>query len=348
MREVFLAGVGATRFGGAMQATGSLAADAVEAALSDAGMAARDLTSATVGGSHRPGGRLATALDGTSVLGRPCPWAGRAVHRAWQAVAAGGHDVVLCVGEGEGTSLADGHPLEVQAEAARRYMARSGATPEHLARITVKNRTVGAHNPRAPTRGRVDVADVLASEVLAWPLRRLMVAGTAAGAAAVVLASREGLRPTGGQELRVRASVLMAAEDVEIAAARAARLGYQGARMGPEDIDCAELDDHTAAGELAAYEAVQFVPAGQGPELVESGFTALGGVLPVNTSGGMLSQGDAVGASCLAQLCELAWQLRGQAGPRQVVDAAAGLSMSWHQNGGDFALASLFLLRAGL
>ena len=343
MREVFLAGVGATAFGGASRVPGSLAAEAVEAALGDAGMTVGDLTSATVGGRHRPGGRLATALDGTTVLGRPSPWAGRAVHRAWQAVAAGGHDVVLCVGEG--TAPAGGHHLILQAEAARRYMARSGATPEHLAQITVKNRTVGADNPRALSGGRVDIADVLASEVVAWPLRRLMVAQGAAGAAAVVLASREGLQRAGGQALRVGASVLVADGDVEVAVARAARLGYQGARMGPEDLDCAELDDRTAAGELAAYEAVQFVPAGQGPELVESGFTALGGVLPVNASGGLLSRGDTAGASCLAQLCELAWQLRGQAGPRQVVAAAAGMSVSGYDDDGDHAFVSLFVLR---
>jgi acetyl-CoA acetyltransferase len=162
-----------------------------------------------------------------------------------------------------------------------------------------------------------------------------MVAPAATGAAAVVLASREGLRRTASREVRVRASVLVTAADGEAAATRAARLAYQDAGLGPEDLDCAELDDRTAAGELAAYEALQFVPDGQGPELVESGFTALGGVLPVNTSGGLLSQGDATGASGLAQVCELAWQLRGKAGSRQVAGASAGLALSGYEKRDD-------------
>lgn len=344
MREVFLAGVGATGFGAAAQASGTLAAQAAEAALDDAGLAASDLMSVTLGGSHASNGPLAAVLGGTALLGRPSPWAGRAVHRAWLAVAAGGHDLVLCVGVG--AASANGHPIARQAEAARRYMARSGATAEHLAQIAVKNRALGADNPRVLTGGRVDVAGVLASEVVAWPLRRLMVAQSASGAAAVVLASRDGLRHTLSQALQVRAAVLAGAADVEAATARAARRGYQDARMGPEDLDCAELDDCTAARELAAYEALQLVPAGQGPELVESGFTALGGVVPVNTSGGLLSQGDMAGASSLAQLCELAWQLRGQAGPRQVTGAEAGLSVSGHENGDNGpTLVSLFLVR---
>ncbi|MCW3012975.1 MAG: thiolase [Solirubrobacterales bacterium] len=333
MREVFLVGVGATGFGAPSHARGMLAAEAAGAALDDAGVSAHDLTAATVGGRQASDRGLKLTLDGTPCLGRPSTWAGRALQRAWQAVAAGDDDLVLCVGSSG--APADCHPLPSQAEAARRYMARTGATAEHLARITVKNRRLGADNPRVLAGGRVDVAAVLASEVVAWPLRRLMVAPAATGAAAVVLASREGLRRTASREVRVRASVLVTAADGEAAATRAARLAYQNAGLGPEDLDCAELDDRTAAGELAAYEALQFVPDGQGPELVESGFTALGGVLPVNTSGGLLSQGDATGASGLAQVCELSWQLRGKAGLRQVAGASAGLALSGYEKRDD-------------
>jgi acetyl-CoA acetyltransferase len=113
----------------------------------------------------------------------------------------------------------------------------------------------------------------------------------------------------------------------------------------PEQVDCAEVDDHTAAGELAAYEALQFAPAGQGPELVDSGFTDLGGVLPVNTSGGLLSQGDATGASAVAQLCELSWQLREEAGSRQVAGARTALALSAYETAANrLAFVSLVIL----
>src|SRR5690606_21021146 len=124
---------------------------------------------------------------------------------------------------------------------------------------------------------------VMESEMLAWPLRRLMVAAAADGAAAVIFASGAVRRRLGGHAARVRASVMLGDSDAAATTVRAAMLAYQNAGVGPEDVDCAEVDDDTAAGELAAYEALQFAPQGQGPELVESGFTALGGVLPVNT-----------------------------------------------------------------
>jgi acetyl-CoA acetyltransferase len=127
----------------------------------------------------------------------------------------------------------------------------------------------------------------------------------------------------------VRACVLVRQGESSLAtAARAARLTYEAAGIGPEDVDCAEIDHPTAAGELPAYEALEFAPDGQGPELVDSGFTALGGVLPVNTSGGALAQGHAPGAAGIAQLCELGWQLRGEAGRRQVAGARVGLALS--------------------
>jgi acetyl-CoA acetyltransferase len=343
VREVFLVGVGATGFGEVAEACSPLVVAAATAALADAGLSRHDLGAVTCGGRLTACPELDVALGGPGRMRRPSAWAGRALQRAWQAVAAGDHDIVLCVGAA-GTEAAC-HALPTQAEAARRVMARSDATPQHLAQIVVKNRAAGARNPHVAGRKSVDLDAVLASETVAWPLRRLMVAPPACGAAAVVLASQAGLRNVSGPEVRVRAAVLASAADGELAATRAARLAYQEARLGPEDLDCAEVDDRTAATELVAYETLQFVPVGQGPELVESGFTAAGGVLPVNTSGGLLSQGDATGASGLAQLCELTWQLRGQADARQVAGASAGLALSGFEKGdGGPSLVSLLII----
>ena len=198
-------------------------------------------------------------------------------------------------------------------------MTASGATVEQLARAAAKNHRQGARNPAASSACEVSVQAVLDSDVVEWPLTRLMVAPRAAGAAAVVLASR-----AGSGAPRVRASVLAAARDEP----RAAQLAYAAAGLGPEDVDCAEVHDDTAAAELEAYEALQLVAAGGGHELIDTGFTALGGVLPVNMSGGLLSLGELDGASGLAQVCELVRQLGAEAGVRQVPGARVALAHS--------------------
>jgi acetyl-CoA acyltransferase len=109
---------------------------------------------------------------------------------------------------------------------------------------------------------------------------------------------------------------------------RAARLAFCASGVGPDDLDVVELDDVTAAAELAVYEDLQLAPEGEGPELIDSGFTALGGVLPVNTSGGLLSAGELPGVWGIAQVCHLAWQLRGEAAALQVPGARLGLAHS--------------------
>jgi acetyl-CoA acetyltransferase len=228
-------------------------------------------------------------------------------------------------------------------------MDASGATEEHFARVVVKNRAHGAQNPRAPRSVPVDARAVHASELLEWPLRRLMLAEPSEGAAAVVLSTGQVGRRAGASGPRVLASVLVreSPDRALAASARAAHLSYHVAGVGPEDLDCAEVDDRSAAREIASYEALQLAPEGHGPELVDSGFTARGGVLPVNTSGGTLAQGDAAGASGIAQVCELAWQLRGDAGRRQVAGARTGLALAGGLERGGRSVASLTILGSG-
>ena len=323
MRDVRLLGVGLTSFSREGR-TGQLANEAIDAALADAGLSSRDVGAVAVATDDANGDATDLLRDGRARGLRPvCASGGAALHVGWWAVASGAHDVALCVGyQGARPAGERAAPLQQLAAEAERYMAASGATEEHFARVAAKNRAHGAANPRALLRVPVDAAAVLASDLLVWPLHRLMVAQPSEGAAAVVLA--------GARAPRVRASMLVREgdDDVVAGAARAARRAYEAAGLGPDDVDCAEIDAPTAPRELAAYEALQFAPDGQGPELVDSGFTALGGVLPVNTSGGALAQGDATAAAGLAQLCELAWQLRGEAGRRQVAGARVGLALA--------------------
>jgi acetyl-CoA acetyltransferase len=354
VRGVDLLGVGATRFSDASRPPAVLAREAIAAALADAGLAPHDVATVAVasGGEQAPAAAL-VALDGGRHRRPPiCVSGASAIQVAWQAVATGACDVALCVGQ-RATAEApdDGGNVAELAEGARRYMAASGATEAHLARVAAKNRAHGARNPRALLRAAVDADAVLASELLEWPLRRLMVAQPAQGAAAAVLGATDRPRRGGPAPLRVRCSVVVRHGDGDVSAAAhgAARLGYLVTGIGPEEVDCAEVDHPTAAGEIAAYEALQLVPDGQGPELVESGFTALGGVLPVNASGGPLAQGRAAGASAVAQVCELAWQLRGQAGRRQVLGARVGIALGTelHEDGSSVAAAALTIVSAG-
>ena len=203
-----------------------------------------------------------------------------------------------------------------------------------------KNRAHGAANPRALMTTPVEAREVLDGELLAWPLRGAMVAAPSEGAAAVVLSSTEHGRRGGARAPRVLASTLVRenGSDPLAAAGRAARISYEAAGIGPESIDCAEIDHPTAAGEPPAYEALQFAPDGQGPALVDSGFTALGGVLPVNTSGGALAQGERRGGgrdragpasspgSCAARRGAARSRARGSGSPSRAATRATGAS----------------------
>jgi acetyl-CoA acetyltransferase len=127
----------------------------------------------------------------------------------------------------------------------------------------------------------------------------------------------------------------------------AARQAYEMAGLGPEDLDVAEVHDASAPAELIIYEQLGLAEPGGGPELIASGRTGLDGAVPVNTSGGLLSKGHPIGATGLAQICEVTWQLRGEAGERQVAGARVALT----QNGGgwlegDSAAMSVHVLTA--
>jgi acetyl-CoA acetyltransferase len=360
MAQVFVLGAATTRFRPEGCTTADLAYRAADDALRQAGVAAGEIPAVFVGcgGGARPSSDAVAVRLGLRRLGfrgqaaeeaaggsieDASESAGEAFHRGCQAIEMGIYELVLCVGAQ--ASVAGAWPPEVKlrerAAAARGYMSESGATVEHLARTSAKNLRNGGLS--LPTRwdGEITPERVLESELLAWPLTRLMVAPSGEGAAAVVLASRRGKRR--GAPC-VRASLLVGAEGGADAPGRAARLAYGSAGVGPEDLDCVEVDDVTAAAELAAYEALQLAPAGQGPELIDSGFTSLGGPLPVNTSGGLLSLGEWPGASGLSQLCQIAWQLRGEAGPLQVAGARMGLAQSGSagaDGGGSVAIAIL-------
>lgn len=365
MTDVFVVGAATTRHGDSGRSTADLAYHAAMAAMADAGIRDRDIPAAFVGsgGNGTPPSADSVAVRlGLRRLGfeagdadgeRELPGrvehvstsGGEALHHGWKAIEMGMHDLVLCIAADSATGpWPPEHVLSARATAARSYMSASGATVEHLARISAKNLGYGALDAEAGGGPPISVDQVLESEELVWPLTRLMVAPAGEGAAAVILASARAANQLTRAAPRVRASLLVQPEGRRDGAGRAARLAYEASGLGPEDLDCAELEDVTAAAELAAYEDLQLAPQGQGPELIDSGFTALGGVLPVNTSGGLLSLGELPGASGLAQICQIARQLRGEAAAVQVAGARVGLAQSGgHAADGDGLVALTIL-----
>jgi acetyl-CoA acetyltransferase len=330
---VHLLGVASTSQSRRSRGPAVLAREAVGLALADAGVTAAEVDGVAVAAAEEAFAASAEAALGAAERDYRCRCGlgTVALNSAWKAVSAGAGEVVVCVGfDGAAASPdEDGEWLEAQAAAAREYLQHSGATERHLARVAAKNRRHGAANPNAILSAEVGVEEVLESEMLLWPLRRLMVAAPARDtAAAVVLGSPRRGRRRGAKVPQVRASVMLDGGSAGGAeTSRAARLAYLSAELGPEDVDLAEIEDPTPVEEIAAYEALEFAPEGSGPELVESGFTALGGVLPVNPSGGALSQGASRGAGGIRQLVELSLQLRDRAERRQVPGARVGLAL---------------------
>jgi acetyl-CoA acetyltransferase len=228
--------------------------------------------------------------------------------------------------------------MDIYAAAIRAHMNQYGTTPEQMAWVASKNHHHGALNPRAQYREEVSVEEVLNSRMIAYPLTLLMCAPIGDGAAAAILVSAEKARSLGieNRAPKVLASVIRSgshpAHGQIPAERRAAKAAYEMAGVGPSDIDVAEVHDATAPAENLAYEDLEFCAPGEGGRLCDEKATALGGRLPVNTSGGLVSKGHPVGATGIAQICEITWQLRGEAGARQVEGARIGLA----QNGGGF------------
>lgn len=232
--------------------------------------------------------------------------------------------------DGETSDLPKSYFMDVYADMALEYGRRSGATDADFADVAVKNGRHGALNPKAHYRGGVTREQVLSSRVISGPLRLLMCSPVSDGAAAVVVCSEKYARQHGSTGVLVRACVLAsgtdrAPEDVP-AVTRAARLAYEQAGLGPEDVQVAEVHDGAAPAELMVYEQLGFCGENEGPGLLASGATSLGGRLPVNTGGGLISRGHPIGATGCAQLVELIDQLRERSGDRQVPGARVALA----------------------
>ena len=364
LREVSVIGVGMSRFGKQPEIDiTDLAQAPILDALDDGGVACAQVQAAYCGSVFGGSGLGQKVLKGIGMSSIPilnvenaCSSGSSAFREAWLAIASGMHDVTLAFGADKLTALGGGaYPLSGDIEAdqgvlmpavyamrARRHMMEYGTTIEQLANIAVKNHHNSVHNPHAQYRREYTTEEVINSRMIADPLTILHCCPSGDGAAAVVLAATEAARRYSGKPIKVRASVLqsglfkndfrdMTKSDLSYRAAAAA---YETAGLGPDDIDVAEVHDAFTIGELMYYEALGFCAPGEGGRLIDESATEIGGRIPVNPSGGLLSKGHPVGATGVAQIVEIVSQLRGNCGARQVSGAKIGLT---HCTGGGVA-----------
>lgn len=223
--------------------------------------------------------------------------------------------------------------------AGKAYADQYGLEPETLAAISVKSRQHAANNPYAVFRAPLTVEEVLASPHVHGLLTRLQCCPPTCGAAAAVLASEQYVRRHGlDARVRIRAQALTtdgpsSFESGDLrrvvgyeVTAEAARRVYEDSGVSPQEIPVVELHDCFTTNELLSYEALGLTPAGTAEKFIRDGENTYGGRVVTNPSGGLLSKGHPLGATGLAQCAELTWQLRGQAGPRQVDGARLALA----------------------
>lgn len=239
----------------------------------------------------------------------------------------------LALGQAGTGDLPSSSPLMLHyAAKGQDYLDRSGATVEDLALLVVKSRHFGSLNPRAHFQKETTVSEVLGGRLINAPLHMAMCAPLSNGAAAVVVLSEAEAKARGLTGLRVRASSIRSNDPTSSLTPThaAATEAYERGGVGPEDIAFAEVHDAAAPAELIIMEELGLAASGSAFKMLRLGQTSLGGSLPINPSGGLMSRGHPIGATGCAQIVELADQLRDRAGTRQVAGARFGLA----QNGG--------------
>ena len=381
MREVYVVGVGMTPLGKHLdKRLRDLGRVACSSALKDAGLNPKDIQAGFCGNA------LAPAIQGEMGVGQSVFWevginkipilnvenaccsGSSAFREAWLTVASGLYDVAMAVGV-EKTYTEKGGVLDIGkadlelmlglvlpayfAMVARRYMEENGISKEDLALVAVKNRFHGSLNPYSQFQKPVTLEEVVNAPMISDPMTRLSCCPLSDGAAAAILVSKDKAQKLGKKLIRVAASVLQSGSydnpmnlsnwDLNI---RASQEAYNQAGLGPEDIDLAEVHDCFTISEIVHYESLGFCKKGEAVKLLKEKKTQLGGKVPFSVSGGLLAKGHPVGCTGIAQIVEAVWQLRGEAGKRQVENAKVALT---HTMGGmkegDCKATTLHILR---
>ena len=224
----------------------------------------------------------------------------------------------------------------VFAEAGMEHSRNHGTTFEQFAKISVKNHHHSTMNPKAMYQIETPLDDVMNAEMISYPNTKLMCSVNVDGSAAAVLVSEKKAKELGMKRaVKVRASVItsdpyqerdLVMPDVNTCTRKAAKEAYEMAGVGPEDINLVELHDCFATAEMLHYENLGLCADGEAGRMIDEGEVELGGKIPVNVSGGLLSKGHPLGATGIANIYEVSTHLRGEAGERQVEGAKLGLT----------------------
>ena len=363
MSDAYIVGVDMIKFGRFPEKTvPQLGAEAALLALDDCGLAIQDMQALYCGNlgqaSGMVGQRLLQEIGQTGIpvvnVSNACATGATAFREAWTSIKAGLYDVVLAVGVEQmgkgllgGSGSAKGIPKEgllgsgtmpaVFAEAGMEHTRQYGTTFEQFAKVSVKNHHHSTLNPKAMYQIETPLEDVMNAEMISYPNTKLMCSVNVDGSAAAVLCSESKAKELGlmDRAVKVRASVMasdpwqerdLVMPDVNSCTRRAAKEAYEMAALGPEEIDLIELHDCFATAEILHYENLGICKDGEAGKLIDEGDVALGGKIPVNVSGGLLSKGHPLGATGIANIYEVSTHLRGEAGSRQVEGARFGLT----------------------
>jgi acetyl-CoA acetyltransferase len=360
--DVYVIGSDMIRFGRFDDATPpQLAAKAALMALDDCGLSITDMQAVYSGNCSETmvGQRMLQLIGQTGVavvnVTNACATGATAFREAWMSIKAGVHDLVLAVGSekmGKGMLVpknSGGTPIPTEgligsgtmpavfAQMGMEHSHAYGTTFRQFAQVSVKNHHHSTLNPKAMYQKETPLEEVMGSEMISYPNTKLMCSVNVDGSAAAVLCSARKARELGlmARAVRVRGSALasdpfternLVQPDVNTVTRYAARTAYEMAGIGPKDVNLVELHDCFATAELVHYENLGLCGEGEAGSFVDSGATTLGGKVPVNMSGGLLSKGHPLGATGLANIYEVVTHLRGEAGARQVEGARIGMT----------------------
>lgn len=365
MKEVAIIGAGIHKFGRFENKTyQELGQEAAKMALRDAHLEWKDIQMAYLSKMYLPatsGARILKPLGATGIpicdIEAACASGGMALSQGVLGIQSGAFDLVMVLGtEKMPRGFMDPSMIfekwQIQmgmdtnpsywAMRARRHMHEYGTTDLHIAKVAHKNHKNSVHNPYSMYQKEFTIEEIMKSQLVCDPIRLLEICAPNEGAAAVILCPKDKAAKYTSKPITIAACVPTNAYysadfrcplDSLSAKAKnpgptevAGRKAYEQAGMGPQDIDCFEVQDTDAFCEIEIYEQLGLCKFGEAGRLIDEGATQIGGRYPVNMSGGLISKGEPVGASHLGQVFEIVTQLRGQAGKRQVAKAKAGLA----------------------
>ena len=363
MTDAYVVGVDMIKFGRFPEkSVPAIGAESALMALDDCGLGIQDMEALYCGNlgqaSGMVGQRILQQIGQTGItvvnVSNACATGATAFREAWASVKAGLYDIVIAVGVEQmgkgllgGAGGATGIPKEgllgsgtmpaVFAEAGMEHARKYGTTFEQFAKVSVKNHHHSTMNPKAMYQIETPLETVMNAEMISYPNTKLMCSVNVDGSAAAVIASERKAKELGlmNRAVKVRASVMtsdrwqerdLVMPDVNTCTREAAAKAYEMAGLGPDDIDLVELHDCFATAEILHYENLGLCGNGEAGRMIDDGEVALGGSIPVNVSGGLLSKGHPLGATGIANIYEVSTHLRGEAGERQVEGARIGMT----------------------